>query len=77
MWNWVGRGKKSGTFKSQSSLEASTHFTTTHIDLVSLQLVSVLRLAPAAESNGKTIIVLKALELSLWNHSAWISIELC
>jgi len=46
--------------KSQSSLEASTHVTTTLIDLVSLQLVSVLRFAPAAEANGKIIMVLKS-----------------
>ena len=55
-----GKRQKIWDFRSQSSLEASTHFTTTHVDLVSLQLVSVLGLAPAADSNGKTVIVLKS-----------------
>lgn len=50
-----GKREKIWGFRSQSSLEASTH-----IDLVSLQLVSVLGLAPAAENSGKTIIVLKS-----------------
>ena len=55
-----GKRQKIWDSRSQSSLEAYTHLTTVHIDLVFLQLVLVLGLAPAAESNGKTAIMLKS-----------------